>query len=1304
MASPFQKYQGGIQPVTGIAEAGQSIGNMYAQMGDTLAKGISEYYENSAKWDMASSEADVVASDIANTQRLLLSHPAYAPLAQSLNPYIEQLGKVKSSSLPKALSILNASKAAYQSTMQKFPLYEAIRREREATTFNEGLPEANQPTVRSVPVATAKGDLVWDYTKGFGENWELAGKYYDQFKAAHPDVKMVPKSQWLGQWVNDLPTQIANDHNVPKAVRDKSIELINNGFLNVFGLDDVPEYYNPNRPSESQPKTPSLVQSGGRIVPAGTNVQDTTAKTPEQSQTQRLQARIKELSDEYKALNEKLGTGWFDVVTGEDERIRQRLSSISEAINNYRKTIESLNPLPRVPAANTNSVPTPPAGVTTRDGPTPEQAQGRVTPQPEPDMNEVIEVPPLPAPQYDAPSTQAPVQKNNVPIPEAIVRSGAENVKNLYDVITDPENEVIEVPPLPAPQYDAPSAQAPAPEVKAPAKAPAPQAPAPQAVVPEKVAPPQTQAEPKVQAPTPTYDVKPQAAPQARPTAPAQPQARPQAQPQPETRQFEVSVSGGRNETKFATFQVSPSSQKVKVVKGQQLFNIGQKYGVNLNAIAKANGFAPNIMPNELFEISERNGGIVIPDRVKKEDLPPAKRDDKRYVSSGGRTPFAMVKPLVGGVPMLVEEGEQPAEGTTQQKLGTRSSRKPITPVGTTPIDPVKDEENRIASGMSKEDWAKVKVARSHVLAENTKLGRKSNAYSQTVDWLTQIRDSVADGKSDLVDFGPYGQWESIHPTMATTIQVGFDAGTILLSGMKINKLQQGKSAIDKSKMVADKAKVAYEAAMKARAEALAKAPKMITQQGAVGEELARRTAQRLAAEEAAIFEQALKKAGVEVNAEVLQKIKGMNVDMMKEGAKGVFWTGLFEALYGVRNAAPDQATSDDETRAALNNTLDGVRKLRTGYLPMLGFGQGEGFVSELTGGWKPLTPEEQVNIVGYLDGKLDELEAKRDNFQTQFKLNSTNLFDNQKLLSLYGSLKQNSPSSQEVDASGYKPSRPLGTQSIIAAKTFEVPQTVDQKREALRGFMQKRLGYVPAGFETMFQSQFPEATLKMQETPYGVMFHDGQSWKPLKTGGEKAGPEDIAKSASVMFGQPMPDGTFKPTEFIKGSGIKLGGIGSFGTPEAAAKFRENYPKLLKAKKLANELKALNEETFRSLDPSKWGRAAAKVAELIAQMRITLIGVGSVSDFEQQILRDLVQDPTAFFSLQSTTRAKYQAMIENIDDSLMTMPQSFGLTVEFEKDKANALLAARQAYQEAKGWSELTPEQRAQIKASVSSK
>ena len=143
---------------------------------------------------------------------------------------------------------------------------------------------------------------------------------------------------------------------------------------------------------------------------------------------------------------------------------------------------------------------------------------------------------------------------------------------------------------------------------------------------------------------------------------------------------------------------------------------------------------------------------------------------------------------------------------------------------------------------------------------------------------------------------------------------------------------------------------------------------------------------------------------------------------------------------------------------------------------------------------------------------------------------------------------------------------------------------------------------------------------------------------------------------------------------------------------------------MLKAKKLAQELQGLNEETFRSLDPAKWGRSAAKVAELIAQMRITLIGVGSVSDFEQQILKDLVQDPTAFFSLQSTTRAKYQAMLENIDDSLLTMPQSYGLTVEVEKDKSNALLAARQAYQEAKGWAELTPEQRAKIKASVNSK
>ena len=1298
MASPFQRYQSGIQPVTGIAEAGQNLGNTYAQMGETLAKGIQQYQENSAKWDMASSEADVVASEIANTQRLLLSHPAYAPLAQSLNPYIEQLGKVKSSSLPKALSILNASKAAYQSTMQKFPLYEAIRKEREAITFGEGLPEANKPTVRSVPVATAKGDLVWDYTKGYMENFELAGKYYDQFKATHPDVNMVPKNQWLNQWISDLPTQIANDPNAPKQVKDRSIEIIKTGIATQnFSTDkgnddylfhplenafDAPEYYNPARPV---PPSPSPISRPTR--PIGRGIQGLVENNPFGGPAQE---------------------------------------------------------------PKTNSLPTPPAGVSTRDGPTAEQQRG--TPQPStpygvtnagvpikpptpeqeaqiareygitvqelrkrvsdsgmniwdyylktpvPDApavvspkveveNEVVEVTPLPAPQYDAPSPQAPVLVAP-PSREPVIAPPKVEV----------ENEVVEVPPLPAPQTPAP--QAPAPQAKAPAKAPAPQAPAPQAVIPEKVAPPQPKAEPKVQAPTPTYDVKPQAQPQARPQAPA-PQAK------PETIQFQIPVATSKGDNVYATYNVSPSSRRIKIANGTGLFNIGQRTGVNLNAIAKANGFAPNIMPKELFEISERNGGIIIPDRVKKEDLPPEKRDSKKYVSSGmGGGPFAMIPPLFGGVPKMTEEDTAPAgQAPAKEAPVSGRNRKPITPVGSVSLDPVKDEENRIASGMNPDEWAKVKVARNHIGSQNSTLARKKTAYDQTVDWLTNIRDSVADGKSDLVDFGPYGQWESLNPAYATTVQVGFDAGTILLSATKINKLNQGKNAIDKTKMVAERAKKAYEAATKARAEALAKAPKMITQQGAVGEELAKRTAQRLAAEEAAIFEKALKEAGITVNAEVKNLIKGFNKDIYKEAGKGIFWTSLFEAMYGVRNAAPDQATGDEETKIALNNTLDGIRKLRTGYTPMLGFGQGEGWVSEMTGGWKPLTPEEQVNIVGYLDQKLDELEAKRDNINTQFQLNSNTLYDNQRLLSAYGDLKLNSPSAQAVDASGYKPTMAMGTQSIIAAKSFEIPQTIDQKREALRGFMQKRLGYVPAGFETMFQSQFPEATLKMQETPYGVMYHVGQSWKPLATDkGKKGGPEDIAKSTSVMFGQPQPDGTFKATEFIKGSGIKLGGIGAFGTPEAAAKFRENYPKLLKAKKLAQELQALNEETFRSFDPSKWGRAAAKVSELIAQMRITLIGVGSVSDFEQQILRDLVQDPTAFFSLQSTTKAKYQAMLENIDDSLLTMPQSFGLTVEVEKDKSNALLAARQAYQEAKGWAELTPEQRAKIKASVNSK
>lgn len=1346
----FQQYQGGIAPIQGISEAGARIGQMsgsgLADMGKSLAEGIQAYHENTAKWDMVSGEADALASQVANTQKLFLSHPAYVPLAEALSPYVEQLSGVKSQSLPKALGTLNSIKAAYQGTMQQFPLYEAIRQQREYGAFGEGLADPNNTTNTAIaPVGTSPNDLKWDYTKTTEANIFSAGKYYDSYKSANPTVRLRNKQDWVKSWLSSLPNQIANDSKVDKRVRDKAIEHVSNAvssnFLNFLDINTyldptggIPERANPNAPAPQainkmagQPQAPASPYGNFSNKPI-TRYQ-TNPVTGEMEAIPQTPAG-KPIDRYY-----PLAMGGFATGQPKQGDINAYITEKDGNITPYSQEILSF-------AAT--------AGVEPREfvegwkasGLTLDEYYQSIT-TPVGGADVVMAVPDKGTPAVRVPQNIVDYAKSlGVSIREFTDgwKASGLTVDEYYKSVSTPVGETVtpavkapsaqpkispptpaysgkaQPAPAPAPKAQAPvaKAQAPAPAqapvAKAPAPAPAPAVRPPEPseydveaqpadiVIPEQLKPTETQPQ------SAGIDAKPPQGTSVLRDAP-DPNAIPKGVEAPAFGKLSVGKSdydepsGNRLSSMYT---ISPDSSRYVVKNGEQIWQIANRMGVDRNAVTELNGIPLNITPADLFKVSNQRGGLYVPTRVKKEDLPENLRKNPKIVmsgSSGGKF-GAILPPLLSKSPEMKEE--EPQATGNQSSYVAPLGAKEITPVGQGKVSPEQDEANRVASGMSKDDWAKVKVSRSHLQAQQTDAWNKRNAYRGGLDWLKTIRDSVADGSSDLVDYGPYGQWESVHPDLAMAVQVGFDAGTILIGASKINKIQKAKTLFDREKMVADSAKKAFEAIKKARADELAKGPKMIGAGGRVGAELERRTANRIASDEAKLFEKALKDAGVNVDSEIRNKIAGMNKDIYMQMGKSTFWTSVFEGMYGTRNASPDSANNDPETRIYLNNTLTGIRKLRTGYTPF-GFGQGEGMINEAIGTWKPLTGKEQIDIVRYLDDKIAQGQAKHDNYDSAYKDTWTYLSDNQKLLSKFGEISSDSPSADQVDTA-YRPSAPLGTQSsIIGSRSFTVEKTTDEKRLLLKNFMQKRLGYVPQGFDSMFNTQFPEATLKMQETPYGVMYHDGKGeWRPLPTQkGSSTGFSDMAKEKSVVFGQPLGDGTFKPTEFIKGSGIKIGGVGAFGSAEAASKFRETYPKLIVAKKIAMELKALNEQTFRSFDPENWGKAAAKVSQLIAQMRVALIGVGSVSDFEQQLMRDLVQDPTAFFSLQSSTRSKYQGMIDNIDEQITTMPQSFGLTVELDQDKAKDLLSARRAYQESLGWSQLTAEQRAQVKAKI---
>lgn len=254
-------------------------------------------------------------------------------------------------------------------------------------------------------------------------------------------------------------------------------------------------------------------------------------------------------------------------------------------------------------------------------------------------------------------------------------------------------------------------------------------------------------------------------------------------------------------------------------------------------------------------------------------------------------------------------------------------------------------------------------------------------------------------------------------------------------------------------------------------------------------------------------------------------------------------------------------------------------------------------------------------------------------------------------------------------------PSLPMGTKTIIK------PPNIDEKRTQMANFFKERLGYVPSSFDSIVKNAYPEASLTFQETPYGVMMHDGKEWKPLSSG-KTLQPSEISANRAVTFGSMGANGDFQGEELVPNSGIRIGGIGAFGSPSDATKFRNEYPRLIRAKNALLKLQEINGQFGKSLDLTLRGKAAILTKEIIAQLRTEIVGVGTVSNFEQGILQDIVQNPADIFHWTSTTGAKYAQLLEQVQESLKSMPAQYGLSVDMREDRVKELQAAREYWRQ----------------------
>ena len=238
-----------------------------------------------------------------------------------------------------------------------------------------------------------------------------------------------------------------------------------------------------------------------------------------------------------------------------------------------------------------------------------------------------------------------------------------------------------------------------------------------------------------------------------------------------------------------------------------------------------------------------------------------------------------------------------------------------------------------------------------------------------------------------------------------------------------------------------------------------------------------------------------------------------------------------------------------------------------------------------------------------------------------------------------------------------------------LGTTTAQVATSLESKRNDMKTFFQNKYGYVPASFEESFKAIYPEANFKTMETPYGVFMYDGKDWKQVQMQQPKVmSRKEQGEEKAVSFGKTVAGGQTDINEFgelVPNSGVYVRGVFG-GTPTEAFKFRQQMLEASNAKKAVGRLVEINDMVGESLpwNSKLWGEAKALLPQIKAGLRTDIIGVGTVSNYEQQLIEEVVADPTKFWSLESSDRAKLAVIMDKISNRLVQEPANHGLEVK----------------------------------------
>lgn len=151
--------------------------------------------------------------------------------------------------------------------------------------------------------------------------------------------------------------------------------------------------------------------------------------------------------------------------------------------------------------------------------------------------------------------------------------------------------------------------------------------------------------------------------------------------------------------------------------------------------------------------------------------------------------------------------------------------------------------------------------------------------------------------------------------------------------------------------------------------------------------------------------------------------------------------------------------------------------------------------------------------------------------------------------------------------------------------------------------------------------------------------------------------------AASIMAAMPIdpdmdaemlkdPD---KRDRFVKGYGLAQ-------TKDEASKFREQVSNAGSAVRELGRLLEIADMSGKSLSPDLRGEAQTRANMLTGLLKDTVVGPGTISDKDRELLKEVAVNPTEITKLDSATKSRLRTAIDVIQKNLAMRAQSIGLT------------------------------------------